>query len=63
MGAGADYNATYDFRKPFKEAGHKRPLSADPSFILSHSPWPSAEALDVGALLKTIDIFIKAVNK
>ena len=31
MEAGADDNAPYDFRKLFKEAGHKRPLSADPS--------------------------------
>jgi hypothetical protein len=38
MEAGTDDNAPYDFRKLFKEAGHKGPLSADLPIPLSPRP-------------------------
>jgi len=38
MEAGADDNATYDFRKFFKEAGQNDPLSADHSDSSSAAP-------------------------
>lgn len=43
-GSRADDNAPYDFRKSLKDAGHKRPLSADPSDSSFAAPgkWPQS---------------------
>ncbi len=44
MEAWADDNAPYDFRKHFKKAGHKGPLSADPLRFFFRRDWQAVEA-------------------
>jgi hypothetical protein len=52
--AGADDNAPYDFRKSFKDAGHKDSLSADHSEFFSRRDCPSAESFGVSAVAETM---------